>query len=699
MSGIGSVLDIGRWSLFASQNAVETTGNNIANVNTEGYSRREVVFDEAPSVDFAPGQLGQGVRATEVVRIFDQFIESQYTTKLADQERWSVLHENLQSVETLFTNSEESGLSQAMQEFWKQWQDLAQRPEDGSTRAALLGKTQNMLNAIQITDTDMDNLQTQVEDFIQQDVDDVNSLIKQLADLNVKITEHTIEGQNNPNELLDQRNSLLRDLAEKIDINVIDNGLGDMIVTTRGGHTLVDGGEYFKIAFEGPQSFKALTPSSTFDGDIDFSGSSSYEYTFEVVSGGSVGGASPATLKISIDGGRTWRKDSTGNLITVEAQDSDNKVNVPDSDLDIWFTGSTNLAVGDRFDVVPKKGLYWYQTTSSKLNITPMVQSNGEDDTTRLVGGSIAGEFGFRDNYIGGYREKLDALSQGLIWEVNRLHSQGMGLSKFTDLTGTYGVDLTNAALGGDTSGLFFSSKLSSGNISFYVYDKNSGQLVTDGQFLDFDTTTSGIQNFDPTTNSLEDVRDAIDNLDHISATIENGKLRITADSGYEFGFGSDSTGLLAGLGLNTFFDGFDAGSISVNAMVNNNLNYISSGHINGQGEINLGDNQVAQAIADLQYQEVELTTKQEGTTTQTLQNYYNSLTANVGADAVDANYNYTFYKALADDLDERQKSVAGVNLDEEMSNLIKFQQAYTAAAKLITTAEEMMQTVLGMKQ
>ncbi len=127
MPGIGSVLDIGKWGLFTSQTAIETTGNNIANVNTPGYSRRKVIIEEAPSIDFAPGQLGRGVRAKEIVRVFDDFIEKQYLTKYSDQEKWRTLYENLDSVQTVFKNGENSGLSTALEQFFASWQSLAQR--------------------------------------------------------------------------------------------------------------------------------------------------------------------------------------------------------------------------------------------------------------------------------------------------------------------------------------------------------------------------------------------------------------------------------------------------------------------------------------------------------------------------------------------------------------------------------------------
>ncbi len=94
----------------------------------------------------------------------------------------------------------------------------------------------------------------------------------------------------------------------------------------------------------------------------------------------------------------------------------------------------------------------------------------------------------------------------------------------------------------------------------------------------------------------------------------------------------------------------------------------------------------------------MQASTIRDGTTSQTLLEYYNSLVGNVGTDTAAAQYNYQFNKALADELDNRQQQAMGVNLDEEMANLIKYQHAFTAAAKLVTTADQMMQTLLSLK-
>ena len=205
---------------------------------------------------------------------------------------------------------------------------------------------------------------------------------------------------------------------------------------------------------------------------------------------------------------------------------------------------------------------------------------------------------------------------------------------------------------------------------------------------------------FDPETHSLQDVCDAYERTFNgaIKADILNNKLVLRAEAGYTFAFGTDTAGLNAALGFNTFFKGTDASDIQINEKLTSDLDYLAAGHVNGAGELNTGDNTTALAMYDLREIEVSISTVTEGTTRSTILSYYNSLVGNVGTDTSRAKFNQNFYGTLANELDERQQQVSGVNLDEEMTDLIKYQASYTAAAKLITTADQMLQTILSLK-
>lgn len=707
--GANSILDMGRWALFASQVQLQVTGENIANVNTEGYSRRSVLLEEGPYIDYAPGQLGTGVKATQVVRHFDEMVEAMYLGQSSLSGMWGNLFEQLKSVENLLNESSGTGVSDALSQYFNSWNEVAQRPDNYGARQTVVNDAATLISTLKQVDHDLSLMQQRVNSEISAQVSEANKLMQEIADLNNEIQVHHVEGQNNANALFDERARKLRDLAELVDIKTIDNGGGNLTVLTQAGQTLVDGESAFALEFRAPTKTADLRSDSTFDGNVYFDGNDDYEYTIEFVAsnaGDPVGqvssGADAAQFRVSLDGGVTWLTNEDGSERHFYARGYDDRVNV--EGLQIWFGSTTDaqgdgtgtFVDGDRFTISPHQGLYWVQNTSHAEEITPQAHFNGEQNPQRLTGGSLAALMTFRDSYVGKYRSKLEELAESVIWETNRRHSQGAGLQAFTETEGTYRVDYIDKALASDSAGLAFGDRLQSGSSFMYVYNESTG-LLASGAALDFDGNGA---TFNPNLHTLEDVRDAFNRTyaGSINASIVNNQLRLEAEEGYTFSFGTDSAGLYAALGLNTFFKGDSPNTMSINEKVSGDLDYLATGHVNGAGEMNTGDNTTALSMYALREEDVTMSTAFEGTTNQSILDYYNGIVGNVGTDVNRAEFNQNFYGTLAKDLDERQQQISGVNLDEEMSDLIKYQASYTAAAKLITTADQMLQTVLSLK-
>ena len=692
-SSINSILNIGSGALFANQTAIQTTGNNIANVNTEGYSRQAVRFEEYPSLDYRPGQIGQGVRAAEVYRMFDRFVEKAYLNKSSLDSRWQEQTGLLQSVESLFNEANSPGIASAMQKFFDAWQDVSKNPSSAPNREALLSYAGTLASFVRDTDAAMLAMQNQMSALISQDVTNANNLIKEIAALNTQINTHSIPGSNNANTLMDQRDLKVRQLSAIIDVDVIDRGQGHYTVTTSSGQPLVEEGVAYSLSFLGPQTSANLAPGSAFDGQVAYAGSDEHEYTLEVVTGGAVDGG--AMFRVSLDGGRTWLKDDTGNDLLYPANSETSKVQI--NDIQVYFNGATqNMTAGDRFNIMPKSGLYWVSPTTGLSNITPQTFADGSENTRRATGGSLAAYFNFRDNELGQYRERLDAFASSVTWEVNRIHSQGVGLEKLTHALGTYKVDNTTVPLGSSASGLDFGNRLQAGNVTIAMYDRTTGEptLLPDG------TQALLTVNFDPATDSMDDLVTRINAGGLLNAGVVDGRLQLaSADPNQSFAFTADTSGVLAGLGINTFFTGEHANDMAVRAEVMSNTNLINAGRVNGGAEGNSGDAAAALEIAQLVNKNVTIGSTTQRPTTQTLVGYYSTIVTKVGGDTATAKYNSSLFGAMAQDLRDRQDESSGVNLDEEMTNLVKFQNSYKAAAKLITTADQMLQTLLSLKQ
>lgn len=702
MSGLTSIMGVAKSGLTAAQAAIAVTGENISNVDTTGYSRRTVTFAEAYVADGAAGQVGSGVWVDKVQRYFNQYVENQYYDQATLRDRWESLYTNLSNTESLFNESSGYGLSDTLSAFFNSWEDLVQSTDNASSRGNVIESTQTLISTLNNMSSDLVTQQQQTEAAILQQVGEVNDLLKQISTLNGQISTTTAD----VNSLLDSRSALVRKLSGYMDINYIDKGDGNITITTRSGQTLVDGTNTFNISYDAPQATNALTSTSAYDGTVYFSGSDDQEYTLEVVQGGNVSsGTGAALFRVSVDGGKTWLKGEDGNELHVAARDQKTAAGV--GPLSIWFgtntdnetAPTTNLSVGDKFSIVPSRALYWNENTSTKENITPYTYSSGVMDTSRLTGGTLSALCSYKNDYLGAYREKLDAIASTVAWEVNKLHSQGAGLEPMTTVSGTYSVKHDNMALGSNSSGLTYSSKLTSGSAYMFIYNSSTG-LEVKGGALDFSGGAGTKRNFDPATDTLEDVRDAVNNTygSYLTASIVNHQLTITAKDGYSFNMGTDTTGLYAALGLNTYFTGSKCSDLGINTAVSTDTDRLNAGHVNGAGEANQGDGTTASAIAGLLSTKVSISTLRSGTVNETINSYYSGLVSNVGADSAQAKYKYQYTQALASDLDDQQQAISGVNLDEEMTNLIKYQHAYTAAAKLITTADQMMQTLLSLK-
>ncbi|MDB5175072.1 MAG: Flagellar hook-associated protein 1 [Phycisphaerales bacterium] len=272
---------------------------------------------------------------------------------------------------------------------------------------------------------------------------------------------------------------------------------------------------------------------------------------------------------------------------------------------------------------------------------------------------------------------QLDTLAHNLIFELNKLHSSGQGLGGLSTVTASNAVTDPAAALTAPAAGLAFTP--TNGSFVLSVRQKSTG-LMTSTLVPVHLTGAAG----DTTLNSLAASLNAING---VTATITGGRLKIAAaTSAIDINFSQDSSGTLATLGINTFFTGKDSLDMAVNQTIQSDTTLIAAAK-NGEKT----DNQTALAIAALQSQ--TLTTLNGTSLTDSYQSIVNGIagqvaTATTSADAA---------KAIHDTLTAQRSAISGVSMDEEAINLVRQQNAFQGAAKLITTVNAMMQTILNM--
>ncbi|MDR2459710.1 MAG: flagellar hook-associated protein FlgK [Deltaproteobacteria bacterium] len=198
---------------------------------------------------------------------------------------------------------------------------------------------------------------------------------------------------------------------------------------------------------------------------------------------------------------------------------------------------------------------------------------------------------------------------------------------------------------------------------------------------------------------TLEDVIKQIADIPGLrveSVTDRHGKdnLRIIADTGVEFGFAGDSSGALAVLGINTIFTGTLGNDVGVNQMLIDNRELINAGIIDSNGVRAPGSNENALDMADLKDKRFDFYHQKDAT----ISSMFNSIYSNIGATAQGATRDYEFTQGVYTQLQDRQDSIAGVNLDEELADVLRYQYMYQASAKMISTIDTMMESLLAMR-
>jgi flagellar hook-associated protein 1 FlgK len=247
-STIYSMLNTATSALITQQKALDVTANNIANVNTEGYSRQRLNIEQNGTINYEGGTLNAGVQTTSSIqRIYDRFINSQIADALAQEGRWEAQQETLEKAELMFDDASGYGLNSAMGDFFSSWQEVANNPSGFTERATLLADAQAMTEVFNKLDSDLRQVQADSDVSIAGTVEDINTLSGEIADLNLKIAEVESGSEHIANEFRDQRDLKLKELSELIDVNSFEDDNGYLTINTANGHNLVEGARSWNL--------------------------------------------------------------------------------------------------------------------------------------------------------------------------------------------------------------------------------------------------------------------------------------------------------------------------------------------------------------------------------------------------------------------------------------------------------------------
>jgi flagellar hook-associated protein 1 len=278
MGSLFGTLQIALGALEADRGAVEVTSNNIANVNTAGYSREQVNLQENAPIQVGNILFGTGVSLGQTTSVRDNLLEQRLDQENTSSGQLNSFLGAMNQVQTLFNETAGAGLQSPLTAFFNSLTQLTTDPSNSSYRQAVLTAGQNLASDMQQDDSNLHSLQANTDQSVVQDVNQVNQLTQQIAALNVQVSTLESLGKD-PGAFLDQRTQLVRQLAGLVDISETTANNGSLTIATTSGASLVDGSQSFALSTQ-------INPNTTYH-DVFANG---VDITQNII-GGSLGGS------------------------------------------------------------------------------------------------------------------------------------------------------------------------------------------------------------------------------------------------------------------------------------------------------------------------------------------------------------------------------------------------------------------------
>jgi len=625
MGSVFSALNIGYSGLNVAQNGINTTSHNISNAETEGYTRQRVVTSASTPTLMGPGLVGNGVEVTDIKRIFDNFIFDRYTDISAQKDYSDFEKKTLEGLSALFPEIDGVGIKSDLTAYYEAWQNFSDNPSNNSIKTSLAQNATTLTEHIAYTQDQVKDLQSSLNEQLASNINEVNSLAEQLADINKSIDVAEAGDAYTANDLRDKRNVLERSLARligaqtnygQIESNIqIDNSANTKTgsyVLSVSGFNMVDGSSFHPIKLNNTENKNGF-----------------YQLSFERQDGVEI------PINETIEGG----------------------------------------------------------IVGSILN---------------LRGSSIDGQTGsLKNGVIQDVISKLDSFAKGIIESTNNIYAKSSSTK----------MESNTLDINSSSSIVYTDLGIKEGSFNLIVYDLDGNVAASREIEINGTTTMSGVSGSNSIQGQIEAQKDdnedanATNDIDDFitynwadfagGSSLQFSLDKVAESKGYTFviednlkdGSFASGTNFAGALGMNRFFDGNDAQSMELNHQLSINPTLISA----GQTAIT-GDNVIALNMVQHQYEKFDYDVSGE-TYNETTYAFFDDIATDVGSQTNAAILRNETISTQFNATELEYASTSQVDLDEEMTNLIKYQTAYGAAAKIITTIDQMMQTLLGIKQ
>ncbi|MEW6762846.1 MAG: flagellar hook-associated protein FlgK [Pseudomonadota bacterium] len=647
----GNLLSIGKSGLFAAQAGLATTGHNITNANVAGYNRQVVVQATAPMLDTGVGFQGTGTQIAQIKRYSDEFLNSQVRNAQASKSGLDSYYAQISQIDNMLAD-QTAGLSPSLQSFFKGVQDMAANRASVPSRQAMLSSADTLATRFQALDARFGEIREGVNSTIETSVTMINSYANQIAQLNEQIGNFASANQNVPNDLLDKRDQLVMELNTHVKANVMPGDNNSLTVSIGNGQPLVVGQRAFQLAaVKSPTDLTRLEVGYVTGNKVSPLGDNA-------LSGGTLGGALEFRSKTLDPAQSALGKVAIGLAIEFNAQHQ----------LGLDQAGKP----GEAFFQVAKAvvGMDVKNASTSDVEVDAIVRVPADlKDSDYKVEYSSTGYNVYRlsDN---------ERVIKDYIPDGNPVKADGID---FMISTGTVAV--------GDN---FLVRPTLAGAANFNVLVKDVAGIAAAAPIV----TSTPVGN----TGNVKISPGTVDKDFLTGAPGLPVELVYDKDTGVLDGFPAgmqvrivDSKGVESGPFTNPveFKDGatytFGGVSITLSGTPGDGDKFEIKDNSSGVGDTrNIG------LLGDLQTKNIF----NEGTAT--LQSSYAQLVSTVGNKTREVQVNGQAAEALLAQTRTAAQDVSGVNLDEEATNLIKYQQAYQAAGKVMQIAGTIFDTLLS---
>lgn len=620
MGSTFSGIELGKRSIMANTDAITTAGHNISNANTEGYSRQRVQIKEfdplyKPDLERAEraGMIGQGVDVQSINRVRDELLDSRIVSQANTESYWQTRSDYYTMIEQIYNEPDDVSVRSNMDKFWESWQELSINPESKASRQAVVTRAETLTDSIKQRWESLAGIGNLLEGDIEATVKQVNSLSKQIANVNAEIVRSRAMGDN-PNDLLDRRDLLVDKLSKLVNVST-DQRDGDEFMVHVDGKVLVQGGISREIE---------LQP----------------------------------------------RYDDTGYSKLVWA----------DTKNDAVFAGGKLGALVELRDVDVRNEI-------QSLNTMTMNFSDLVNDVHRNAVGAnkVTGlDFFVQHSFVENVNGNFDRNGDGTLDTSYVFRMSGTNALDKQQQVGIEGVMTFNGTTGNVQVPYFHTDTVetviarindSTSEVKAYL-DKNNNLVLKA-------TTSAQSENPDFVIRHVED-----------SGFFLSGYAGILSANGeqgaYDFAQADAVNALIQGaqFAVSPVFN--PSAYIEVNPAIKNDVMSVAAGYMDAAGKVPTGDGRAAVEIASIRNSSVMVGSMK------TFDDYFADTVTNVGLKGEQAETNLLSQNAIMDDLRNLRDSISGVNIDEELSEIMKFQHGYNAAAKFITLWDSLLDTVIN---